>query len=398
MNRRKFLQSSSYASASLMLPSFLKAINHSTLNNANHGRKLVVIQLSGGNDGLNTIIPYRNDHYYSLRPSLSIDGNDAISLSKELAVNPAMEGFAELYDQGLVSIINNVGYPNPNRSHFRSMEIWHTASNANQYLSSGWLGRYLDASCTGSDCDMHKIIAINDSLDLALKGEQKKGMAISDAKSLYKITSTPFIKSLSEHTHIHGDENVDYLNKTMIETIASSEYIYEHSKIYQSKQNYPMNKFGKKLKNIAELINSGVNTSVFYVSLGGFDTHVNQKNQQARLLKMYADSLNAFVQDLKSNNRLDETLIMTFSEFGRRVKQNASNGTDHGTANNVFITGGNLKKAGIYNDTPNLVDLDNGDLKYQIDFRSIYSSILDKWLEVNSQRILGQNFKQLNFI
>lgn len=401
MKRRKFIQKSALASVgTMMIPGFLKAYEALHINQAaSHHKKLVVIQLSGGNDGLNTVVPFRNDIYYELRPRLAVPKNKVLKLNDELGFNPALEGLRNIYDQGWLSIINNVGYPNPNRSHFRSMDIWHTASNANEYLSSGWLGRYLDSEC-GSNCKTaHEVIEVDDTLSLATKGRNIKGLALTNPQKLYKSTQNRGVKMLATHSHAHDHEsNVGYLYKTLAETVSSAQYIHQKSKIYKSKANYPRNSFGKRLKTIAELISSGIDTKVYYAGMTGFDTHVNQKNRQERLLKTYADAMKVFVEDLQKNNRLDEVLILTFSEFGRRVKQNASNGTDHGTANNLFVIGGKLKKAGIYNESPDLKNLDQGDLKYNIDFRSVYATLLKKHLGVNERKILGKNFEKLNFV
>ena len=195
-----------------------------------------------------------------------------------------------------------------------------------------------------------------------------------------------------------AEPEVVYLYKTMIQTQSSAKYLFEKSQTANSKITYPSNPFAKDLKMIAELITADTGTKVYYTSLGGFDTHASQKNKQNRLLKGYAESMAAFVKDLKSNDLLKDTLIMTFSEFGRRVKQNASGGTDHGTANNLFLVGGDLKKAGVFNEGPNLNDLDNGDLKYTIDFRNIYADILENWLDTESNLVLKKEFNGLGII
>ena len=184
----------------------------------------------------------------------------------------------------------------------------------------------------------------------------------------------------------------------MIDTQSSADYLFQQSKVYQSKVTYPNTPFGKDLRQVAELMTADTDTRIYYLSLSGFDTHANQRNVQARLLKQYAEGMQALVTDLRQNGLLNDTLIMTFSEFGRRVKQNASNGTDHGTANNLFLISGNLQKPGFYNDATNLHDLDKGDLKYQIDFRDIYFTILDKWLGTNAPEVLGDGFGSLDLI
>jgi uncharacterized protein (DUF1501 family) len=396
MKRRDFFKTTALASTSLMIPSFLKGYSGSGLLSSRFGKKLVVIQFSGGNDGLNTIIPFRNDIYYQSRPTLSIKKDLVLKIGDDQGFNPAMEALRPLYDDGLMSIINAVGYPNPDRSHFRSMDIWHTASASDEYLSSGWLGRYLDNSCDGCANPYHAL-EVDDSLSLALKGNERNGFAMSDPNALKKATDNKFLKSISSHDHDH-EENVAYLYKTMIDTQSSADYLFEQSKVYQSRQEYPKTPFGRDLKQIAELISADTDTQVYYVSLSGFDTHVNQKNQQERLLQQYAEGVAAFVKDLKQNRLFDDTLIMTFSEFGRRVQQNGSNGTDHGTANNLFLIGGNLKTPGFYNAAPDLTNLDNGDLIFQIDFRRIYATILENWLEADAGQILNGNFEKLKIV
>lgn len=359
------------------------------------GKILVVVQLSGGNDGLNTVVPFRNDIYYQSRPMLAIPAGEVLKVSDNLGFNPKMAGLQALYDEGLVSVINSVGYPNPDRSHFRSMDIWHTASDSDQYLSTGWLGRYLDSNCQ-SCADPYHALEVDDHLSLALKGQTRNGFAMSNPRQLKRATDNRFLQSLTDHDH--AEENVAYLYKTMIDTQSSADYLYQQSTVYQSKVEYPPSPFGQDLKQIAELITADTDTQIYYVSLTGFDTHANQRNQQERLLQQYAAGMQAFVTDLRRNNLLDDTLIMTFSEFGRRVKQNASRGTDHGTANNLFLIGGQLNKPGFFNDAPDLSTLDNGDLIYQVDFRHIYAAILEDWLEAEPTGILPRRFEKLRLV
>jgi uncharacterized protein (DUF1501 family) len=234
-----------------------------------------------------------------------------------------------------------------------------------------------------------------------MKGEHFNGIATNDYKMLYNTAKDPYFKNVLNHyntAHL-SEHNLGYLYQTMIEAKSSANYIYENTKVKLSQQEYPQNKFAKQLKNVAQFINSDLDTKVFYTSLGGFDTHANQENKQKRLLSQYAESVSAFVKDLKRNETFEDTLILTFSEFGRRVKQNAANGTDHGAANNVFVIGKNLKKAGFYNNLASLSDLDdNGDLKYDIDFRSVYSTILSEWMNVSVDGIIPAEQKLLDFI
>ncbi len=399
MDRRHFLKNTALASVALMVPAFLKPFEALAKSDLTGYKNLVIIQLSGGNDGLNTIIPYSNDIYYQKRKTIAVGQTDVIKLNDVQGLNPSLSALKEIYDQGWMSIINSVGYPNPDRSHFRSMDIWQTASDSNQFLTTGWIGRYLDSNC--QNCNKaYTAIEVDDTLSLAMKGAKMKGIAVQDPNKLYQTTREPFFKDLArDHSGDNlSEDNLGYLYKTMIETYSSAEYIQNTSKTYTVKAGYPATQLGNQLKTVSKFINSGLQTRVYYVSLSGFDTHVRQQEQQAQQLKIYGDAVAAFIKDLKQSGKLDDTLVMTFSEFGRRVEQNASNGTDHGTANNILIYGGKLKKAGFYNDAPDLTQLDNGDLKYQIDFRDVYATLLDKWLNVNNSQILTKNFAGLNFV
>jgi uncharacterized protein (DUF1501 family) len=396
MKRRSFLKSSALVSGAFMMPAFLKPLEAMAMNQLSGYKNLVIIQLSGGNDGLNTIVPYGNDIYYQKRNTIAINQTDIVKLNDMQGLNPNLSALKEIYDQGWMNIINSVGYPNPDRSHFRSMDIWQTGSDSNQFLTTGWIGRYLDSNCQNS----YSAIEVDDTLSLAMKGAKMKGIAVQDPNKLYQTTREPFFKDLV-HDHNSADlneDNLGYLYKTMIETCSSAEYIQNTSKTYKVTADYPATPFANQLKTVSKFINSGLQTRVYYVSLSGFDTHVGQQNQQGRQLKIYGDGVAAFIKDLKQSGKLDDTLVMTFSEFGRRVEQNASNGTDHGTANNILIYGGKLKKPGIYNDSPDLATLDNGDLKYQVDFRDVYATVLDKWLNVNNSQILTRNFSGLGFV
>lgn len=396
-SRRSFLKRSSIiAAGSVFAPCFVT--DFTSQFQAYTGKRVVIVQLSGGNDGLNTVVPYRNDIYYKKRPQLAIADRDVLKLTDELGFNPAMSGMRSLFDEGLLTVINNVGYPNPDRSHFRSMDIWHTGSNTNEIWNTGWLGRYLDAACNNCESP-HAILELDDNLSLALKGQRLNGLAMTNPKAfLNKVKQARVDKLTGLNASLaQEDTNLGYLYKTLVETNHSAEYIRQKIKRYKTNADYPRNNFAKDLKTIAELIGSGMETSVYYASMTGFDTHAAQKAKQERLLQVYSDAMKAFVEDLKQNDLLKDTLILTFSEFGRRVGQNASGGTDHGTANNLFVIGETVKP-GIYNQSPNLADLDNGDLRFETDFRRVYATVLDKWLGASSQTILKREFKALNFI
>lgn len=397
IKRKEFIQIGSLATASMLMPKFLKAFEGQALVPAGN-KVLVILQLSGGNDGLNTVIPVRNDLYYKARPSLGIEKSKALLMGDEAGLHPALTGFKELYDDGSLGILNNVGYPNPDRSHFRSMDIWHTASNSNEYLTTGWLGRYLDAQCNGCDKPT-QAIEIDDILSLSMKGEHIKGIAVKDPQRLYGTANEKFFKDVNKnHTNDAGEQPVDYLYKTLAETMSSADYIFKQSRLHPTAAEYPATELGRSMKTIASLIFSDINTKVYYVSLGSFDTHVGQQGQQQRLFTEMNDAVKAFVKDLKANNRFNDVMLMTFSEFGRRVAQNASGGTDHGTANNMFLISGGLKQKGLINELPNLSDLDEGDLKHKVDFKNVYATVLKNWLQADDVKILGKEYGYLKFV
>ncbi|MFN3940510.1 MAG: DUF1501 domain-containing protein, partial [Chitinophagales bacterium] len=318
LNRREFIQMAGLASTSFFIPGFLKAASNSNLSAK--PKVLVVIQLSGGNDGLNCIIPYRNDLYYQLRPHIGYRKNELIALSDDVGLNLQMSGIADLFYNGDVVMINNVGYPNPNRSHFRSMDIWQSGSDADNYWQTGWLGRALDAQCTpGKIIKPHAAIEIDDSLSLALKGENVSGFATSNMEILRGALENPLMHQLAEKGNgEHGDSQVAYLYKQLAATSESANYIYAQSKIYHTQTDYPDTPLGRQLKMIAELIISETHTSIYYISHSGFDTHALQRGQHERQLRQYSDAVKIFCDDLKAHHRFSDILIMTFSEFGRR--------------------------------------------------------------------------------
>lgn len=393
LKRRDFLKVSSLATASLMMPNFLKSMALPDAL-AKENRILVVLQFSGGNDGLNTIIPTRNDIYFRERENIAI--KDALKLTDEAGINPGLSYFKELFDGGELAVLNNVGYPNPDKSHFRSMDIWQSASRSDEFLETGWVGRYLDEACYYCDHPT-QALEIDDMLSLALKGKEKKAFAFKDPQRMYQTSQEKYFKSLYE-SHDHADETVEYLYQTMGSTLNNAGYILEKNRSKQSSSNYPDSALGKDFRNIASLINSDINTKVYYLSVGSFDTHVNQNQRQTQLFTEINDAVKAFVKDLKANGRFEDVLLMTFSEFGRRVSQNASRGTDHGTANQMFFVSGGLRKKGILNALPDLNNLSDGDLIYTEDFRKVYATVLKNWLGADSTKILGWKNGLYDFI
>ncbi|WP_338377924.1 DUF1501 domain-containing protein [uncultured Flavobacterium sp.] len=377
MNRRNFLSlTGTFTGGTLLLPNFLHAFG--TSNQIITGEECVVfIQLNGGNDGLNTFIPFDNPLYYDLRPNIGIAKDNVIGKTKGMGFNPALKDFATIQQNGHLSIIQNVGYPEPNRSHFRSQEIWQTASNTNEYLSEGWLGRYLDIHCH----EHQPTAGINlDAIDnLSLKGKQPNSITVKDPNRFKVRKDSEETQKLSENPQL------DFVRKIAHSVTEGSDEIQKALKNSKSEITYPKSGLSKNLEWMARLIKGNLNSKVYYTSLNGFDTHDNQINSHARVLGELNDAVYSFYQDLKEANLLQNITIVVFSEFGRRVKDNG-NGTDHGTAAPMFIIGGN-NKGTIIGNNPNLEDLDNGDLKYEIDFRSVYSSLLENKLSFDPKNI-----------
>lgn len=398
MKRRDFLQYTGLTTSALMIPGFLRAFENKVIQETS--KRLIIVQLSGGNDGLNTCIPYQNDIYYSSRPKLAIPSNELLKLDDAFGFNPVMNGFADLFHQGEMAVFHAVGYPNPDRSHFRSMDIWHTASNSDEYYNTGWLGRLLDANCPGSENPWFAL-EVDDTLSLAMKGNNQSGFAVKNPARLKNTLQNPvFDEVLEMRSSVREEQNAElaFLYKTLASTRSGADYIAEKSGIQNNTSAYPQHEFGKSLQQIASFINKGIGSKVFYTGVSGFDTHVRQAETQKRLLKVVSDSIFQLRNDLKAAGNWNDTVVMVFSEFGRRVKQNASNGTDHGTANQVYLLGGNLKNSGFRNSPADLGDLDQGDLKHKIDFRRIYSTVLDNVIGFDSELVLKRKFEHVDAI
>ena len=342
---------------------------------------------------MNSIVPYRDDLYYTKRPNIHIPAQKVLRVSDNLGFNPAMSPLAPLFESGEMTVINSVGYPNPNRSHFRSMDIWQSGISESE-VSTGWLGRYLDNDCSGEP--LHLAMEIGDSLSLAMKGEEKFGMAASSMRVLMR-TAEHTLKDLPKVPSSTGNESLDYLYKTANAARTSVDYLHGLGNLDMNGPEYPQNAFGKNLKLIANLVKAGSETQVYYTSLDGFDTHVGQPVRHSRLLEQYSQGVRALVDDLRKSGQLDSTLILTFSEFGRRITENASRGTDHGTANNVYLFGGKVN-GGMHNSAADLSRELNNDLVHEVDFRSVYATILSKWFEADAEKVLKGTYPGLNIL
>jgi len=389
------------------------------------GTILVVLQLAGGNDGINTLIPYGDDAYYRSRPKIAIPRDQILKVSDYAGLHPKLTGLRDLYGEGCLGMIQGVGYPNPNRSHFRSTEIWQTATDSDRSDSRGWLGNYFDSCCKGADPTVG--VAIGGQTPQAFASPHPKGVAFSnpeqyrymsesandpraadmlmremnapsgdDTGSIITDNSGGSINMIPGSPDMAGD-TVDFLQRTALGAEMSSDKILAITRKTKSTVNYPQNQLGNSLNLVARLIAGGLPTRVYYVSQGGFDTHANQLPSHDRLMNDLGGALSSFVADLKAQGNFNRVLMLTFSEFGRRVAENGSGGTDHGAAAPLFVLGGGVKP-GLFGTYPSLTDLHDGDLKFSTDFRSVYATALENWLGAPSEQVLGKKFPLLPFV
>ncbi|HVK59519.1 MAG TPA: DUF1501 domain-containing protein, partial [Candidatus Kapabacteria bacterium] len=387
--RREFLRTSALGAAvSWTVPAFLsqtfnalhaEAATQVQPTTGKDSTILVVLQLAGGNDGLNTVVPFANDHYHKARPSLGLKAN-LHKLNDEFALHPSLSAFKELHDAGNLAIVHGVGYPNPNRSHFRSTEIWHTASDSGRFEKYGWLGRYFDNACKGSDPTIG--LSVGRQTPQAFTGPRPLGISLQNPET-YRMTgsdtpdmdetagSQDFMTRLNGAEGLGADANsgvtidsvagpvqsqlspLDYLERTALDAQISSERILKVSRLAKNQVSYPASQIANSFKLISRLIAGGLSTRVYYISQGGYDTHTNQAGAHERLLRDFSTALKAFMDDLKAQGNAGRVLVMTFSEFGRRVSQNANGGTDHGAAAPLFLVGPKLK-SGLLGQYPSL--------------------------------------------
>jgi uncharacterized protein (DUF1501 family) len=394
---------------------------------------LVVLQLAGGNDGLNTLIPFADDAYRRARPTLGLAPDKVLKLNDQLALNPALAPLRALFDEGHLGIIQGVGYPNPNRSHFRSTEIWQTASDANENRAYGWLGNYFDHCCQGADPTVG--VAIGGTSPQAFAAKSPTGVSFARPEQYrwinYEKTDGKmgaaefFFRQLNQPEDVSADISsmlgggaesagggsveaiggavhdgsnpLDFLERTALDAQVSSDRVLAIARKTKPLVSYPGGRLSESLSLVGRMIAGGLPTRVYYVSLGGFDTHQNQMPAHERLLTELGAALGAFAADLKAQGNFERVMVMTFSEFGRRVEQNASGGTDHGAAAPMFVLGGRTKP-GLHGTMPSLTKLFQGDLIHTVDFRSVYAGVLEQWLGVPSQPVLGRKFNPLSLV
>ena len=408
--RREFLRLSSQGigllAFSRFAPQFLVQTAAAAPLPEKDRRILVLVQLAGGNDGLNTVVPYADDAYHTLRPSLALKEDGVLRIDDHLGFHPACAPLHSLLQDGRLGIVQNVGYPNPNRSHFRSSEIWETASAADETLPSGWIGRYLDNACGGTSEKGSDPtgIHINAEVPQAFGGtlpHNTYGLTLGTRAGRSGRDDAALLESLArlgdDADHQPGNANHTFLRATLMDTLVSEKKIQQIIDRNKPEATYPSGAFAQSLRNVAGLIAAGLSTRVYFVSLGGFDTHANQANAHTNLLRNLSEGLAAFQKDLTARSLDDQVLTMTFSEFGRRAYENESRGTDHGTAAPLFVMGKSIAGP-LHGTAPKLDAAKKADPEFSTDFRSVYATVLDRWLDSPANAVLGTKHERLNFL
>jgi uncharacterized protein (DUF1501 family) len=364
---------------------------------------LVLIQLAGGNDGLNTLVPFEDANYYRLRPTIGIAKEKVLRVSDTLGLHPSCTALHRLTQDGKLAIVQNVGYPNPNRSHFRSSEIWETASSSNEFLATGWIGRFMDNACAGQpNADIHDPVGVHISNGvpqsfLSAQDHPTFGLLPGQGNRRENEENRQLLESLVDQPGAGENDNASFLKHTLMDSLVTEKKVERVLAAYKPSATYPGNPFAASLKNVAGLIAAGLPTRVYFVSLSGFDTHVNQAGTQANLLTTLSAGLAAFQKDLELHKLDGQVTTMTFSEFGRRPSENESRGTDHGTAAPLFVMGSRVK-GGLHGTAPALNLAHNQDITYSTDFRSVYATMLDQWLACPSESVLGGKFDDLPIV
>jgi uncharacterized protein (DUF1501 family) len=406
--RREFLQSSAAAGSLVALggavPNFLARTAASAPPSDRRGGRdtiLVVIQLTGGNDGLNTVIPFADENYARLRPTLRQPTAQIRRLNDQVGLHPSMTGLAELLQDRSLCVVQGVGYPNPTQSHFRSMDIWQAGSTARE-LTEGWVGRALRDM---RQAPAFHLAAANEAAPLALTGAPVRVPSITSLEDFQlRVAGASGADNRNQRTVIegtaapaqNGEANLlDFVQRTASNTYATSRRLQELGRSYQPRSPYPQTPLANRLRLAAQLIDAGLGARIFYVAIDGFDTHANQAQAHANLLGQVSGAMAAFFRDLAARGHRDRILLMTFSEFGRRARENGSRGTDHGEAAPMLLVGGRVHP-GVVGDHPSLTELNAGNLRHHTDFRQVYAAILDRWLGVPSRTVLGQEFRPVD--
>jgi uncharacterized protein (DUF1501 family) len=408
LNRREFLKRSSLIATAPLVPGFIER----TARAAEPGKDpiLIVLEMTGGNDGLNTVIPYRDDAYHRLRPTLALKDNQVVKVNDELGLHPAFQQMGQLLQQQKLAIVQGVGYPNPDRSHFESMDRWQSGEVTAKVSGVGWLAKSVPDLGKGKGGGVPVVHVGGEKLPLACRGTTQGVFTLNQEQPFELKLGTPGSaeeaarkKLLADvaATDDQSDALLPFVQRRNLQTYASVEKLKAVLKDFARDQaqlaGSGVGSLYVKLDLIGRLIEQGFGTRVFYAAIDGFDTHGNQAQTQQNLFQQIDQAVGALFQRLQRTGDDKRTLLMTFSEFGRRVAENGSRGTDHGSGSCLFVVGPGVKP-GPVGRHPSLVDLTDGDLKYHTDFRRVYATLLDGWLKVDSKMVLGEKFESLGFL
>jgi uncharacterized protein (DUF1501 family) len=405
LSRRDVFRTGSLIAVGLVAPPWLSAIARADIVRTAKGRRidpettLVVCQLTGGNDGLNTVVPYQDSIYHRYRPSLGLKDDKVVPIGEGLGFHYEMSALAGLFQKGQVAVIQGVGYPNPNRSHFKSMDIWQSASPDGK-LSHGWIGRYFDLAMAGGPLSAVAGLGLSTDKPLALSSHSASIPCFASLADIQNMVGDADAESLLRE--IQGEKAlagsttriIQQANETALDAMSE---LKQRLATVTPQQNYGNDPFGRGFRQIAQIVAASPATRVVYFSAGGFDTHSRQADQHARLLKGFSEAVTAFMAEMEACGRADKVIVLVFSEFGRRVAENGSVGTDHGKAAPMFLIGRPVK-GGLYGPVPDLGKLDDGDLPFSIDFRQVYATALDDWMGGDSEAVLGRRFQTLPVI
>jgi uncharacterized protein (DUF1501 family) len=388
--RRQFLQQSALVSLSPLLPTFLSR-SVTAADAKKDDRVLVVIQLDGGNDGLNTVIPYADENYARLRSALRIDTKEIIKLNDTVGLHPALKAAADLFNDNRLAIVQGVGYPNPNRSHFESMAIWHHARlAADGHDGNGWLGRAAESLQPRGTSVPDSIFIGAEVVPVALRGRRANALSLQNESDLQLTAPVGWAVSTTTSSDITA-----FVQQSVTQSFDAARQFRESNQFQSSStSDYPDTKLAHKLQLVSKLLKLGGQTRIYYVSQSGYDTHAAQLYPHDRLLREFAGALKAFLNDLQAAKLDDRVVVLAFSEFGRRAAENGSAGTDHGAAGPVFLAGPQVN-SGLIGAHPSLTDLDEGDLKMSVDFRQIYAAILTNWLRVDHTSIFTETVEPI---
>jgi uncharacterized protein (DUF1501 family) len=402
ISRRDAIKRGGLIAVGLVAPKWLSTIAEADVLKLAKGGKaakdtvLIVCQLSGGNDGLNTIIPYTDKAYYQLRPTIGIPDSQVVKVSPTMGMHPSLAPLGELYKKGQVAIIQNVGYPSPNRSHFKSMDIWQSASPDSK-MHYGWIGRHMDSEALHGPTNPVYALGLSTEKPLALAGKSASVPCFASLADIQNMIGDPdterMLRAIQGPDAKQGslEAVVQRANKTALDAM---DVLAAQLTKYTPKQTYQNDPFGNGFKQIAQLVATSPATRIVYFSTGGFDTHARQAENHAKLLGNFANAVSSFQAEMEACGRADKVIILVFSEFGRRVQENGSQGTDHGAGAPMMLIGKGVK-GGFHGPNPNLADLQNGDIKFQIDFRQVYAATLDEWIGGDSGVVLGQKFEHV---